>query len=302
MIKKISNTKSLFRKILNNKMACFACFLLLPYSAAAKMPTEKEVYLQLWSVREDIKADFDQTLNEVARIGFRGVEAAGYADGKFYGLTPAAYKKALESRQLSSLSSHTGKNLDENIANTNWNEIWNWWDTAIAAHASAGMKYIVAPWMPTPKTLADLKAYCDYYNKIGDKCNAAGLRFGYHNHDFEFTKIEGEIMYDFMLKNTDPSKVFFQMDVYWVVRGGKSPVDYFNTYPGRFELLHIKDNKELGQSGMVGFPAIFDNAGVAGAKYIIVEVENYNFKPLVSVEKSFQYLQNSSFVKNSYTK
>jgi sugar phosphate isomerase/epimerase len=104
-------------------------------------------------------------------------------------------------------------------------------------------------------------------------------------------------MYDFMLKNTDPAKVFFQMDVYWVVRGGQSPVDYFNKYPGRFELLHIKDNKELGQSGMVGFDAIFQNTKTAGAKHFVVEVENYNFTPIESVEKSLKYLLNSPFVK-----
>lgn len=156
--------------------------------------------------------------------------------------------------------------------------------------------------MPRLKTLADLKVYCDYYNRIGEKCNQAGMRFGYHNHDFEFVKIENELMYDFMLKNTDPEKVFFQMDVYWVVRGGYSPVDYFHSYPGRFEVLHIKDNKELGQSGMVGFDAIFNNTEKAGVKNLVVEVEKYNYKPLESVKMSLDYLQKHPLVKKSYSK
>ncbi|HMM18975.1 MAG TPA: sugar phosphate isomerase/epimerase, partial [Petrimonas sp.] len=155
-------------------------------------------------------------------------------------------------------------------------------------------------WIPTPKTLVDLKAYCDYFNQVGEKCNAAGIRFGYHNHNFEFTEIEGEVMYDYMLKNTDPAKVFFQMDVYWVVRGGQSPVEYFNAYPGRFEILHIKDNKELGQSGMVGFDAIFKNIDKSGAKYLVVEVEKYTGTPFEGIKESYNYLANADYVKASY--
>ncbi len=284
-----------------SKILCFACLFLFTITVMAKSPTKKELYLQLYSVRDDIKLDFSKTLNEVARIGFKGVEAASYNDGKFYGMSPKEYKHEIESRGMLPLSSHVGKALAEDISKTNWDEIWNWWDTAIAAHKTAGIKYIVMPWMPSPKTLSDLQVYCDYFNKIGEKCNAVGLRFGYHNHDFEFAKIEGKTMYDYMLKNTDPAKVFFEMDVYWVVRGAKSPVDYFNAYPGRFVILHIKDNKELGQSGMVGFDAIFANTATAGVKYIVVEVENYNYKPLISVEKSFQYLMNNKFVKSIYS-
>lgn len=281
-------------------------FIMLSFAISiltmAKTPTKKEIYLQLYSVRDDIKSDFNTTLSKVAEMGYKGIEAAGYNEGKFYGLTPVEFKNEIESRGMTVLSSHLSKSLNDKILDTNWNEIWKWWDTAIQAHKAAGMKYVVVPWMPSVKKLSDLKAYCDYYNQIGEKCNAAGLRFGYHNHSFEFDKVEGEIMYDYMLKNTDPAKVFFQMDVYWVVRGGQSPVDYFNAYPGRFEILHVKDNKELGQSGMVGFDAIFANTAKAGVKYLVVEVEKYNFKPLESVKKSLDYLVKSPFVKSKYTK
>jgi sugar phosphate isomerase/epimerase len=109
-------------------------------------------------------------------------------------------------------------------------------------------------------------------------------------------------MYDYMIENTNPEYVFFEMDVYWVVRGGKSPVDYFNKYKNRFALLHIKDNKELGQSGMVGFDAIFNNTDAAGTKHLIVEVEQYNFTPFESVKKSLEYLLNCPLVKKSYDK
>ncbi len=263
---------------------------------------KKNVYIQLYSVRDDIKADFKSTIQKVSEIGYKGIEAAGYGDGKFYGLTPEEFKKEIEATGMEVLSSHTGRPLADNISETNWDEVWKWWDTAIAAHKAAGMKYIAVAWIPTPKTLADLKAYCDYFNQIGEKCNAAGIRFGYHNHSFEFSEIEGQTMYDYMIANTDPEKVFFEMDVYWTMRGAKSPVEYFKKYPGRFEILHIKDEKELGQSGMVGFDAIFRNAETAGMKYMVVEVERYDYTPLESVKMSYDYLIDSPFVKADYSK
>ncbi len=235
-------------------------------------------------------------------MGYTGVEAASYGDGKFYGLSPEEFKKSIEDVGMEVLSSHTARPLADSIPATNWDEVWAWWDTAIKAHKEAGMKYIVTPWMKTPATLADLKAYCDYYNQIGEKCNAAGLRFGYHNHNFEFKEIEGELMYDYMLKNTDPSKVFFQMDVYWVGEGGKNPVDYFNEYPGRFELLHIKDELELGKSGKVDFESIYNNAETAAAKYMIVEVERYTGTPLDGVKESYDFLNDAPYVKAVYSK
>ncbi|SCD20495.1 Xylose isomerase-like TIM barrel [Proteiniphilum saccharofermentans] len=265
---------------------------------------KKEIYLQLYSVRDDIKSDYKGTVAKVAEMGYTGVEAAGYGDGQFYGLSPADFKKSIEEVGMEVLSSHTARPLADSVAATNWDEVWAWWDTAIQAHKEAGMKYIVTPWMPTPATLADLQAYCDYYNQIGEKCNAAGLRFGYHNHDFEFKEIEGQLMYDYMLNNTDPSKVFFQMDVYWVVKGGKDPVDYFNNYPGRFELLHIKDELELGRSGEVDFESIYNNAETAGAKYMIVEVERYTegLTPFESVKESYDFLNDAPYVKARYSK
>ncbi|MCL1932744.1 MAG: TIM barrel protein, partial [Candidatus Azobacteroides sp.] len=167
-----------------------------------------------------------------------------------------------------------------------------------------GMKYIITPWMPTPETLDDLQAYCDYYNKIGEKCAAAGLKFGYHNHAYEFEKKypDGTVMYDYMVSHTDPSKVFFEMDVYWTMMGHRSPVELFKKYPGRFLVLHIKDDKELGESGMVGFDAIFKNLATAGTKYLIVEVERYNLPPFESVKASLDYLNNADFVKADYSK
>lgn len=264
--------------------------------------TKKDIYIQLYSVRNDIGKDFTGTIQKLGAMGFTGIEAASYNKGKFYGLNPTEFKTAIENAGMKVLSSHTGGNLAKNIDETNWQEVWKWWDQAIADHKAAGMKYIVKPSMPVPNTLADLKKYCDYYNQIGERCNKAGLKFGYHNHAFEFQKIEGQVMYDYMIQNTDPSKVFFEMDVYWVVEGKQDPVAYFNKYPGRFTILHIKDEKELGQSGKINFDNIFQNIKNSGMKYIMVEVEKYNHPPLQSVEMSYNYLANNPNVKKSYSK
>lgn len=147
------------------------------------------------------------------------------------------------------------------------------------------------------RTIDTLKMWCDYFNKVGEKCNVKGIRFGYHNHDREFSTVHGDtIMYDFMLKNTDPAKVMFQLDLYWCVMGGKNPVDYFNKYPGRFELWHIKDKKEIGESGMMDFASIWAAAANSGMKYGIVEVEEYNFDQFTSCKVSLDTLNAAPFV------
>lgn len=266
-------------------------------------PPKKEMALQLYSVRDDISKDYDGTLKKVGEMGFTHVEAANYNDGLFYGKTPAEFKSDIEKAGMKVLSSHTSKQLSEKeLASKDFSESLQWWDKCIDAHKTAGMTYIVAPWMEVPKTIKDLQTYCEYYNEIGKRCKDKGISFGYHNHAHEFQKVEGQMMYDYMIEHTNPEYVFFQMDVYWVVRGQQSPVDYFNKYNGRFKLLHIKDNKELGQSGMVGFDAIFRNTDAAGTKHLIVEVENYNFTPIESVKKSLDYLLNCPLVKASYSK
>lgn len=268
-------------------------------SAQSESP-QKDIYIQLYSVRDDIKADYDATIKAVAEMGYIGIEAAGYNDGQFYGMDPVEFKKTIEDAGMEVLSSHATHPLAPNPSESDWDAIWTWWDTAIEAHKAAGMKYIVAPWMPAPETIEALDIYCQYYNEVGEKCNAAGLRFGYHNHDFEFKEVEDEVMYDYLINNTAKDKVFYQMDVYWVLQGGQDPVEYFNKYPGRFDLLHIKDEKEIGESGEVDFEKIFTNIDNSGAKYMIVEVERYTGTPIEGVRESIDYLINAEYVKDTY--
>jgi sugar phosphate isomerase/epimerase len=142
-----------------------------------------------------------------------------------------------------------------------------------------------------------LKRFCDYFNVVGEKCKKQGIQFGYHNHAKEFGQLEGVTIYDFMLQNTDPDKVMFQLDLYWIEVGGADPVAYFEKYPGRFVLWHIKDEAELGENGIMNFRPAFENAKKSGVEQIVVEVEKYNYEPLESVRKSLDYLRSLDYAK-----
>ncbi len=274
----------------------------------AQEPVKKDIALQLYSIRnvigdaEKYAANHESVFKALAEMGYTAVEAASYNDGKLYGVDPEQYKADLEAAGLKSLSSHIGHNLSpEELASGNFEESMKWWDQAIAAHKAAGCKYIVTPSFRIPETLEGLKTYCDYFNEIGKKCAENGILYGYHNHSHEFNKIEDKVIYDFMLENTDPKYVFFEMDVYWACMGRAYPVEYFRKYPGRFTMLHIKDHLELGESGMVGFDAIYNNADVAGMKDFIVELEGYtNGDWKESIKMCADYLLKSDFVKESY--
>lgn len=256
----------------------------------------KNIGLQLYSIRDSIKNDVPGSIEKVAEMGYKFVELAGYRDGNFYGMEPADFKALCEENGLLVLSSHTSRPLPDSV---NYDETMTWWDSCIDAHIAVGAKYIVQPSMGSSayESVANLKLWCDYFNTVGEKCNSKGIRFGYHNHAREFSTAFGDtIIYDFMLENTDPQKVMFQLDLYWCVEGGKNPVDYFNKFPGRFELWHIKDKEEVGASGMMDFASIWAARDISGMKYGIVEVEEYNFDQFTSCRKSLEFLNNEDYV------
>jgi len=274
-------------------------FVIAGLSQTSFAKGKKNIGLQMYSLRDDLNKDVKGTIEKLGKIGYVDMEAASFDKGKFYGMEPEAFKALLEANGMKLVSSHTGANYTGDKAS--WDAAMTWWDMAIDAHKRAGCTYIVKPSMGEyPFTnLEALKKTCEYFNAIGEKCNAKGIRFGYHNHNQEFKKISDsdELIYDYMLKNTDPKKVTFEMDVYWVFKGGKSAVDYFNKYPKRFELLHIKDEKEIGASGLIDFKTIYENKKTAGTKNCFVEVERYDFEPFVSVQKSYDFLNTASYVK-----
>jgi sugar phosphate isomerase/epimerase len=265
------------------------------YSFAPK--PQKNIGLQLYSIRDSIIKNVPAAIEKVAKMGYKFVEPAGYEDGKLYGMAPAAFRALCQKNGLTILSSHVGQFLPDSAS---YAKTMAWWDACIEAHVAAGAKFLVQPFMGDGayRSLDTLKRYCEYFNTIGEKCKAKGIRFGYHNHDKEFsTKLEGQTIYDFMMANTDPKKVMFEMDLYWAVVGGAKPVDYFNKYPGRIELWHIKDKKEIGGAGtMMDWATIWAAAPKSGMQYGIVEVEEYSFDQFTSCQKSIDFLNAAPYV------
>ncbi|MGQ8338099.1 sugar phosphate isomerase/epimerase family protein [Sunxiuqinia sp. A32] len=284
---------------LRNIFLTLTAFVLIAmsFSFCTSTPPKKEIGIQLWSVRDDMGKDATATIAKLGEIGYAYVEAAGYNNGKFYGMEPAAFKALLEQNGMEMRGSHTGIDLPKE---GEWDKAMEWWKECIAAHKAVGAEWIVKPSMGgnSYRSLDTLQMYCDYYNKVGEMCNEAGIRFGYHNHAHEFeVELDGNIFYDYLVQNTDPDKVMFELDLYWIQEGGKNALDYFEKYPGRFELYHVKDVEELGASGKMDFKPIFEAADKAGMKNYVVEVERYNFEPLVSVQKSYEFLNNAEYTK-----
>lgn len=201
--------------------------------------------------------------------------------------------------------------------------ILDFWKRAIADHQALGVPVMVQPAMPIVHTVDEAKLVCDVFNQTGELAKQANLRWGYHNHSAEFKRIgvkrgqdwssemaitkdtyPSEIFYDFLLTHTDPALVFFEMDVYWAVMGQCDPVSYFNRYPGRFPLLHIKDRDILGSTGFMNFANIFTTGyAKGGLEQYYVELEYPNpsnstsVSQLESVKQSYAYVNQATFVK-----
>jgi len=288
---------------MKSKFLIMVSLAALGFASCAQEPVQKEIGLQLYSIRDQIGEDLDTSLDAVAEAGYTFVEMAGYnaQEGTFYGLSGAAFKELCNEKELDVISSHIN-GPDPNAAT--WEECMAWWDKAIQDHLETGVSYIVQPsmWRSAYESVEGLARYCELFNAVGEKCNNAGIRFGYHNHAHEFTTVFDEVvMYDFMLQNTDPEKMFFQIDVFWSQVGGAPAVDYLDKYPGRFELWHVKDDKEIGASGKIDFKAIYERASISGLKYAIVEQEAFDMLPFESIKASYDFLNKAPYVNNSYS-
>ena len=242
----------------------------------------KKVGLQLYTVRDLMKADLPGTLRKVARIGYKEVEFAGY-----FGRSPAQIRALLKQNGLTSPSSHIGLDILEKDS-----------VKAFADAKAIGHQWATVPWIPEErrKTVDDWNRIIDLLNRLGPQAKAAGLRLAYHNHDFEIRPVNGVRPLDMMLDKTDPSLVDFEMDLYWVVFGGGDPMDFFNRHPKRFAMVHVKDsagppdNKmvDVGK-GTIDFPRIFAQSDKAGIKHYFVE-HDQPADAIATIRNSYKYL------------
>ncbi len=255
--------------------------------------------LALYTVRDDMSKNAVETLKAVADAGYAYVEAAGYNDGKFYGMEPKDFKKTLKEVGLEPVSTHQGFENMDNI------------DEMIADVKAAGFKYFVIPVPPMGHFKSEdgkmsmseeLEFLTNVINTVGKKCKAAGLELLYHNHDFEFVKnSKGIVPIEYFLENTDPGTVNFEMDLYWVTRAGADPVAYFEKYPGRFKLWHVKDMDEEGKfapvgTGSIDFSRILKEKDKSGMIYYYVEQDRtWDKKPLEVIKTSHEGLKKFGF-------
>jgi sugar phosphate isomerase/epimerase len=243
-----------------------------------------KIGLQLYTVRRDLERDFEGTLRKVAALGVTEVEFAGY-----FGQKPESVKELLKNLKLAAPSAHIDtKTLRGGLAN------------AIADAVTIGHKYLVLGYLPEGerKSLDDYKKLIGLLNQAGEECRKSNLQFAYHNHDFEFKKLDDKVPYDLILAETDAEKVKLELDLYWISKAGFDPLTYFERYPKRFPLVHVKDMDntpkksftEVGR-GTVDFRKIFSKSQVAGIRHYFIEQDETPAEPLKSVEISLKYLK-----------
>ena len=279
-------------------------------SAASEAMAAKNIGLQIYSLGDELYKDVPGGMKKLKKMGYQTIELAGYGKGKIRDIELMDFKKMADDAGIKILSSHVNPPVRE-YTKDNLNTIKEFWKKTADDHAKLGVKYLVQPGQPSTRNVEETKYVCEVFNEAGKIVKAAGIPFGYHNHDMEFAKVvpggtemkfgrhnKGEKVYDIFLANTDPSLVFFEMDVYWAVMGQQDPVEYIKKYADRIKVLHIKDRYVLGDSGMMNFEQIFKHFYANGYKDFFVEMEGTDSgKQFEGVKKSAGYLLKSSFAK-----
>ena len=290
-----------------------------PVIASTKnIPTvagKKSIGLQIYSLGKELTDNVPAGMKKIAQIGYSTIELAGYGNRKMGQYEIDAYRKIVDDAGLKITSSHVNP-ATRNFTRENVDSIYEFWKQAVEDHVKLGVRTLVQPMMPSIESHDDAKLVCEVFNKAGEIAKAAGIKWGYHNHNMEFKRIAkpgetppsgpfasfmpfGDVIYDLLLAGTDPNLVFFEMDVYWTVMGQNDPLEYFEKYPTRFPVLHIKDRSVLGQSGMMNFENIFKKAYANNLVEYYVEIEKIkaNMTQFDGVKACFDYLNNSAFVK-----
>lgn len=274
--------------------------------ASGKAP---EIFgIQLFSVRDDMQKDPKGTLTQLAKIGYKNVEHANYVDRKFYGYAPKEFKKVLDDLGLKMPCGHTVMGINHwDEAKKDFTDAWKY---SVEDAAYMGQQYVISPWIDEPirKKYDSLMHFLDLFNKSGELCRKSGMKFGYHNHWFEFSdSLNGTRIFDIMMKNIDFDKVAMQLDMGNMYIGGAKAADVLNQYPGKFELIHVKDeipstNEEKFESAVLGKGIIHSKEAtdlgrkLGGTKIFIVEQEAYqNMSPLQAVKEDYDVMKQWGF-------
>ena len=260
--------------------------------------TQKYMAMQLFSVREAVAKDLEGTLKQLAALGYNELEIYGY-NGSFFGKTPAEFKAVLNNTGMKVTSSHHTTGLQQKSKGT----LSDGWDQAVEDLHSIGARYMACAYLfPNERTREVYAALPDLLSSCGEKAASAGIEFAYHNHDFEFEKYNDTLVYDYLITNTSADHVNMEMDLYWISKAGHDPVAYFDKYPGRFPLWHVKDMEagtgditEVGH-GTIDFDHIFAARKKAGLKKWFVEQDVSKGDMFESLKFSHDYLAKKNYL------
>lgn len=271
---------------------------------APEITTEKKkIGLQLYTLRNQIDQDgLESTLEKVAEIGYTWMEGFGYENGMILGKTPQEFGSIITDLGMALPSMHA---VTELTTEGGKSAIMDAMRKAAEDSKTAGAKYLVYAYLQESErqSLDDYKRHAESFNQFGEICKEVGLKFAYHNHDFEFETFDGTIPYDYLIENTDPELVKFEMDLYWTTKAGKDILEYFEKAEGRIALWHVKDMNNQDEkffapvgSGIIDFASIFAKRDLSGLEYFFVEQDEAKQPPLEAIAQSFNYLNNAEFV------
>lgn len=292
------------REFLKQSALALAGTAVLGHSVLAAPKGKELIGLQLYCVRDQMKADPLGTLKQLAAIGYKNVEHANYADRKFYGWLAPEFKKVLNDLGMKMPSGHTV------MGSKHWdatkNDFTDLWKYTVEDAAVMEQQFVISPSLPESlrKTYDDCIRFMEVFNKSGELCKKSGMKFGYHNHHFEFNeKLNDITLYDIILKNTDPALVMQQLDIGNLYNGGAKALDIVKQYPGRFESMHVKDEilaKEGNEkyestilgAGIVGTKEVIDLGRKNGTLHFIIEQESYQGKtPIECMKEDFDIMK-----------
>jgi sugar phosphate isomerase/epimerase len=252
----------------------------------------KDFGLQLYTLRDDMPKDPKGVLKQVASFGYKQIESYEGPQGMFWGMSNTDFQKYMTELGMTIVASHVDIEKD--------------FEKKAAEAAAIGMKYLVCPWKGPQKSIDAFKKFADEFNQKGEICKKNGIRFAYHNHDYSFKLLDGQLGQDVLMNNTDPSLVDYEMDMYWVATAGEDVETWLKKYKNRFRLCHIKDRSktpvadngknsvELG-TGSLDWSKLLKTAKDNGMQYYIVEQEAYaGTTPLKAVEVNAAFMKSLS--------
>jgi sugar phosphate isomerase/epimerase len=249
--------------------------------------------LQLYTLRDDLPKDPKGVLTQIASFGYKELEGYEGPQGLYWGMKNTEFKSFLDGLGMKLVASHCNTRQD--------------FERKAAEAGAIGVKYLIEPYLGAQKSLDDYKRAAERFNQSGEICKRNGLRFAYHNHDYSFKPVEGQLPQDVMMQNTNKDLVDFEMDIYWVVNAGQDPEAWFRKYKDRFRLVHVKDRQRgvgdtsknvsvvLG-TGSINFPQILKTGAENGVKHFMVEQEAYEgTTPLAAVKANADYMKSFRF-------